>query len=864
MPSRYHSTHRASSMKPMYQTQVVETPGQHRRMSGNNRGKHEAQATAPVESGANDPGGSLSGDELRLQTSNDSRHRLPESSSGNRIVSPPGHVFSSPQRPPFLSTPSGELFPPPRPVPPLRNDGPPMSSEIRATKSMGNLSKYGDAGEEPHCFSGWFKKRKKKELVATSEREFPNARPKTAKEDRTIRPGGGGIVPGTDAPVSAINAGDRRVLLECGKSKMFFPFGPDTTSADLIKSAATCMPEKIDVRSVIMLEYFGTVGIERPIRRYERIRDVMNSWDHDRQNSLILLDPGTGSVETELTRAGVPAQEPSQKTWYMLYSQKPGKWEKRYITLRGNGNGQLVQSKDPDMEPEQMTHVCLLSDFDIYTPTKDKAKKKFKPPKARCFAIKSQQKPALFEEITDYVHLFSTGDQKTADDFHQVVQAWRSWYLVNVMGDGKPSGSRVVSNEQKKVHLVKGSMDSHYQIGSFGSLMGENSFDRVDESSGFAKSSNQFDVNVSPERRTSTVKHQHPPVALNKKPMLAENEPLGNLARKTSVNNRRSSMDQKSPATSDFKDTGLLGRNYSQRRKDNEARDAQQQQPFTGGLLGGDDGMRRQTSVRKPTTSAGEMKRSSSTRDNGRNGGHARGGSIDLPRSGSRREPANPLVDLRPTFREPVQHSRKGKGYKPDTIGAGGLIESATSPEDPLNIPNQTVFRNTSGQHGGQSSSGLVDLTPQHREPIHHSRTGKGYQVGTSTAALVNHATASREPLGIPQSNNFRSINAMPEGRTPSGSAQPTHSRPDDGLTSGGLLGQLEKRQGWGTSTKGRGVIDGSHAGGKTLLNFEGDSEFVKGSLLKQVERAQGGPVPAPVIDREKRHERKIKVGERY
>ncbi|EME43179.1 hypothetical protein DOTSEDRAFT_72533 [Dothistroma septosporum NZE10] len=869
-------------MKPMYQEQVVQAMTQQRRTSENKRVQREARATPPADTGATDPR-NLSGHELGQERSNDSGPRLYDASSGTRLASPSEQPSPSPQRPPFHSTPSGELFPPTKSVTPPKMDGPPRSRAIRATNSVGNLSKYGEAGEESGCFSGLFKRRKG-EMVTPSAEKAAIARPKTTKEDRTMRPGGGGIVPGIDAPVSAINAGDRQVLMECAKSKMIFPVTPETTSVDLIKSAATCMSERIDIKSAILLEYFHTVGVERPIRRYERIRDVMNSWDHDRQNSLILIDPGTGSVETELTTAGVPKQKPGDQIWFLHYSQKPGKWDKRYVALREDG--QMTQSKEPNAQAKDATNICHLSDFDIYTPTKEKARKKFRPPQAQCYAIKSQQKTSVFESAQDYVHLFSSGDPQTADNFHNAVQAWRSWYLVNMKGVGQKDqekakqsagDSRVVSSDQAKAHQVKGSVDSHYQIGSFKPLMDPSAFDQSrnvseQDGHGFAKSSNQFDVNVSPERRTSTAKRQHPPVALNKRSLLADSEPVGNLVRNASVNKRRSSTDHKSPESAEYKKDASLGRNYSQRRRDNDTSEAQQQQPFTVGSLGAGDGMRGQNSVQKPTTSAGEVKRWTSTRDNGRNRGHVRGGSVDLQRSGSRREKPKPLVDLTPQYREPLQHSKKGKGYNPNVIGAGGLIESATSPEDPLNIPSQTIFRNTSGQCGGQSSPGLVDLTPQHREPVHHARKGKGYQAEPGSSGLVGHATAPEDPLGLPQNNVFRNVTAMPEGRLPSGSAQhtqPTHRRlsfsnTDDGFTSGGLLAQEENRQGQGAATKGRGVVDGSRAGGKPLIDLSESGTFAKGSLLNSVERAQGGPIPAPVIDRSRREEKGVKYGEGY
>ena len=104
--------------------------------------------------------------------------------------------------------------------------------------------------------------RKKKEPVSAADKT-PIAREASNRGPRAILAGGGGVVPGTDAPVSAVNAGDRRVLVECGRSKMLFPVTPTTTPVDLIKSASTTMSEHIDVKSAIVLEYFGSVGVQQ-------------------------------------------------------------------------------------------------------------------------------------------------------------------------------------------------------------------------------------------------------------------------------------------------------------------------------------------------------------------------------------------------------------------------------------------------------------------------------------------------------------------------------------------------------------------------------------------------------------------------
>ncbi|KAF7191811.1 hypothetical protein HII31_06856 [Pseudocercospora fuligena] len=842
LPSRYHSK-RQSPNVAVYKEQIVQSPPRaHRRTSssGNENGR---QITPPVALGAVD-----------------------ENFGGQgRTQQPP------PISPPEPAT-VGELFPPPKPAEePVRGDGPPQSGQIRATKSMTESPVMDD--ESVGCFGGIFRRKQAAPLPETANLV---QRPKTAKDgEQAIRPGGGGIVPLYDAPVSAVNSGGRQVMVECGTSNRLFAVGQDTTCTDILKSAATVMSERIDVRSALVLEYFRTVGIQRPLRRYEKIRIVMNSWDSDRQNSLIIIDPGTGSVEPELTLAGVPRMPPSERSWWLSYSQKVGKWHKRYVTLLEDG--QVLHMKEPGRYSDA-EKICHMNDFDIYTPSMEKQKKKIKPPKKMCYAIKSQQKTNFFENSSDFVHFFSTSDRAVGENFLATIQAMRSWWLVNKLGqDGehkapqKPqspqteSRHRSPSSDQHKSprHRPQESMDSHYQLGGFKPLIDMEQFDRRPRSSGsqhdpgFRRSSNPFDTQLSPQRRVST-RRQHPPPALNNKAILADDEPLGNLNRSTSVNKRTPSADQ-----AEFKDTGLLGRKYSQRRQEYSDREAREQQAFTSGpnLLNGglSDGVQRQSSTRRHASN-NEMKRSSSTRNTSR--GHHRSDSSELSRSQSRRHPPKPLVDLTPEFKEPPQHSQKGRAYVPQHIGAGGLIKHANSPEDPLGIPSTTVFRKDREPGTlpppSPHSPGLVDLTPQHKEPIHHARKGKGFSPDNhDPRGLVNHASSREDPLGIRQEPVFK-----PEGRrreasgSGSGESQPVRRQVSvrqkpEGFTGEGLLASASNRQGWGTETKGRGVIDGSRAGGKPLVDLGEDGTFVQGSLLNKQQKAEG--VSKPVIDREKR-----------
>ncbi|KAK5112305.1 hypothetical protein LTR85_011577 [Meristemomyces frigidus] len=788
---------------------------------------HERHTSPPAQLGAPDLRRMQSKENtspgVDLGHGQDLNRHLVDRATGATSQPSPQRAHASPLR----SQPTGQLFPSPKaePVMPaaqaLRADGPPISSHIRATKSISEMPVNAESDEEDGGCFGLFK-RKRGEASPQAERR-PSARlSDTNDTQRAMRVGGSVIAPGTDAPISAVNAGDRKVLVECGNSKTVFPVTPTTTPVDIIKSAANCMSERINVKSAVLLEHFGTVGVQRPLRRYEHVRDVMNSWDTDRQNSLLLVDPGTGSSEPELSITGAPQERPAEASWLLSYSQKVGKWDKRVITI--NSEGRITQQKDPN-KPQQQENVCHLSDFDIYTPTQDKLRRKIKPPKKFCYAIKSQQKTGMFESTQNYVHFFCTNDRRTADDFYSAVQGWRSWYLVNVMGEGKkpkpamePTAADKDMGGTSKGHKVVESFDSHYQIGSFKPLIDTDQFEKRPATSRstnapppsageFAKSASQFDTTVSPERRTSTARRkQQPPPVLSYKPLLAEDEPLGNLGKRASLDQKRTSLDQTKASHDDFAERGLLGRSYSQRQREHSDHEKQREHPFTTGpnLLNGghegaqeeyarpltQDGPRRNKSTRvqhaHKTISSSELRRNQSTRKRD---------SVELGRSGSTRvkEMPRPLVDLTPQYREPPQHGKqgKGKGHHPDQIGPGGLIDNATSPDDPLGIPPSIDWRGRNNSPGTQ---------PQHDS--------------------LNHA---------------RSVSRPKTARAPASA--------DGAFTGEGLLAGGQAQQGRGGGDKGRGVMDGSRARGP-LIDVNEPSKFVPGSLLNLVERERGRDRP--------------------
>lgn len=537
-----------------------------------------------------------------------------------------------------------------------------------------------------------------------------------AQDSPYIKPGGGGIVPGTDAPQSAINTGDQSVHVEFDGVTIRMSVKPDTTAANLLQYASNRFPRPIDITAVALVEHYDKINIQRPLRRYERVWDVINSWDQDNANRLIIKSAReTGTNPALLHSSHAPRERPPGLTIQLFHSQRPGKWSKAHITIKDDG--QITAAKKiTDKSPAS---ICHLSDFDVYMPTPEQ-RSWIKPPKEHCIAIKSQQKTVFFESRENYIHFFSTSDKTDLVRLYLAAQSWRSWYLVQQLGAVSTSTANV-SLASPHAATTQGPSDS-LQNAPFQTTIAPSRRDPAQSPGVFANAPSHTVQSSSqmPARHVSVKASK----AAQGSSRLSENEPLANIF--TSSNDSASS------------------RSRSQRH----------------------------TSGNTPTTAP----------------------ESSLNRSPSRRDAPKPLVDLTPSYPEPPQHQRKGRGYVPDDLGGGGLVEAATTRESAIQPPSATDWRNR-------------------------------------TATLTNNAGSASSSAAISRSKSLaqrdRSPNtAAPTERTRSLAGQ-DHGQAT--FSKGGLLATAPDAQ--GNSTTGRGVKQSDNVAGP-LLDMTGPSTFAPNSLL--------------------------------
>ncbi|KAI9777449.1 MAG: hypothetical protein M1839_008861 [Geoglossum umbratile] len=602
---------------------------------------------------------------------------------------------------------------------------------------------------------------------------------------------------GMDAPVSAVNSGERRVLVRHKQSSINLPVTPTTTPTDLIHAAANCLSQKVNPQATILLESFTQFGLERPIRKYEHIRDVMNSWDRDTQMGLILVPSAGNGKEEDLESSFVSKDQPGDTSAYLYYSQKPRKWSKRWATLRSDG--QMLLSKNSGAKDKETTNICHLSDFDIYSPTTKQQSEVLKAPKKICFAVKSQQKSSMFLNTANFVHYFATDDPQLAAQWYKAIQGWRSWYLVNKMGVCDRGGkSGELAGQGRPGSSSRSIVSTQYQIGSSKSFLTPDGFEGVEAKDNPSSPETQPSVRAIHARQMSLREKMPPPLSFPKKLTKDRSGSTSTDRSRKELGDKLvqgGSLQEIEDAT--FAPTGLLGRTYSQRQRAQRDKEIAEKQaassrPFTSGpnLLNGRAVSRGGDSSDDNSRTIGRTMTVRSRRD-------SPDGGLDKGVSPARAKPKPLLSFDDPEFREPPQHQRKGRVILPEQLPAGGLVDMATSPDVAIPIPPSTAWR---------------------RKDIGRTNTLKG----------VNR----------PQSNNVPPPQHSPftDAAEPSG---------EEGFT--GLLARTGPTQ--GGSRVGRGVMNGAHAKGP-MLDISERSRFAPGSLLAQVE----GTVRKDglVIDREK------------
>ena len=569
----------------------------------------------------------------------------------------------------------------------------------------------------------------------------------------------------------------QRVTVRCQSSTINLPVDTTTSPVDIVFSAANLTSHQINADNSIVIECYDFLGIERRLRRYESVRDVMNSWDRDQQNSLLVISHDTPQKDGDLDLKSVPrTQEPPKGfTLQIYYSSRPGRWNCRFVTLSENGQIFAAKKADGKASDKDSVALCHLSDFDIYTPKESEMRRRLRPPKKFCYAIKSQQKTNVFPNGENYIHFFSTDDENEANRFYDLVHGWRSWYLVNKKSDlakksaaSKQSMGTIPTHTKTVVqsghHRLKVSVDeTPYTIGAFQPLVDMSRFDKPIEEFGkdFIISSPKLVQKKDSPKQDSAKQDGSKQMPIKKSKVLTKENP------------QPASAPQTAQGDANFAAGSLLGDAYENRK--NEEKPAQlrakDEGPFTGGasLLSG-------SSVRSPGSTASEKPEPASWFPSAsEHTARARSHSVhtskrtgDAPRAP--RSKQQPLLNFN-TNPQPTQNQQRfDRGHGVKVAGGAPLINFATG-----GSAQQTPFQELPPRSGARVASSGRDGPPPVPRTRSRARSTAGSQAGGR-----RHLPEDLPPLPPVPNRSVRRGDGRPQ--TAGSSSRPREQRPQEPL----------------------------------------------------------------------------------
>ena len=612
--------------------------------------------------------------------------------------------------------------------------------------------------------------------LSRSKKESPKD-PASSKETETS----GSAFPGIDAPISAANAGERRVLIQYRKTSVYLSVTSSTRVQDLLYSAQDSFEGEVDAQKFIVIECFTQSALERPLRKYENVRDVMNSWTHDEENVLIIIPPASLDALYQLEVQSAPTQQPADMTFHIYHSQRPRKWDKRYVTLRADGQVTVAKKQ----QAQDQANICHASDFDVYSPTSSSLSNDVKPPKRICFAVKSQRKASMFLSTENYVHFFCTNDRAIAEGFYKAIQAWRSWYFANVLGAGQSEDEGRLMAEISRQSSDGSAGSKPYQLEPRKPLLDFNAPDQQ-QNDAEAHPAPALEGQISDKTRQLFLQkktgrdHAPPPPAYSK-----------SLTVDTSVGSTTQGTDE-----SPFSSTGLLGQTYILRQRNMQDREENEkilEEAFNhqglvnaAGVGARRTGPRSQPSSRSNTMTAADKPDVSAFVKRAQSVGKGK---------------HRPLVDLTPVYQEPPQHVRKGRGVnvEPGTP----LVDGATGPglaSGAIVIPPATTWKRPPVPDPASLSSNNNNGQIQSRSNT--VRSARYCRPSYTAPASPIDKAASPDCQFIPNSLLARSANP----------------------------GSVQSGQ-----TVGHGLVTGDRNATKPMLDLSPENPFVQGSLLRDL-----------------------------
>ncbi|KAI9099977.1 hypothetical protein DFS34DRAFT_516615 [Phlyctochytrium arcticum] len=164
-----------------------------------------------------------------------------------------------------------------------------------------------------------------------------------------------------------------------------------------------------------IFELCNDLGIERPLRDWEIVTDVISAWDTSTSiNAIVMKKYG---YKATVAPKSIVGKYPGVQGWVYMET-KPGKWQRRFFVLRDAG---IYFYKDSNQSGSESL-FCGLANFDVYT----LSQRKKKAPTEFCFALRSTNSISYFENKQDYVRYLCVEKQERLYDWVLAIRLAKS------------------------------------------------------------------------------------------------------------------------------------------------------------------------------------------------------------------------------------------------------------------------------------------------------------------------------------------------------------------------------------------------------------------------------------------------------
>ncbi|RPB12536.1 hypothetical protein P167DRAFT_159745 [Morchella conica CCBAS932] len=222
----------------------------------------------------------------------------------------------------------------------------------------------------------------------------------------------------------------------------------NTTDADMFLKRARPRKERI------LLESWPTLGLQRQIRHFELISDVVATWDPENTRCHLRVEKWAWG-QTNLNVKEFPKEEPaSGVAQFHYYNNAEKKWSRRWIRL-GNGSVRIAKKDRPT--EKDFTQTIALESFDAYTfSDPHHPSERLRCPTKYCFALKSQHQLSLFGEGAVYCHYFAAENEAQMAEWFSLIRDFKSrliaekrdlawWTAVESDSDARSSSAKTAS-----------------------------------------------------------------------------------------------------------------------------------------------------------------------------------------------------------------------------------------------------------------------------------------------------------------------------------------------------------------------------------------------------------------------------------